>query len=143
MRPGRTQFPTTYTVATRWNDNDHYGHVNNATYFEYLDTAVNGWLMQATGLDIRDLAAIGVVASVGIDFYAEVGFPDVLEVGLAVERLGSTSITYRLGVFRAGDDALRALGRFVHVYVDSQTRRPVPVPEAVREAVAELPAFRT
>lgn len=141
MRPGREQFPTVYTVSTRWNDNDHYGHVNNAVYFEYLDTAVNGWLMTATGMDIRDLAAIGVVASVGIDFYAEVGFPDVLEVGLAVERLGHTSITYRLGVFRAEDDTLRALGRFVHVYVDARTRRPVPVPGAVRDAVAALPAY--
>lgn len=141
MKPGREQFGTAYTVPTRWNDNDHYGHVNNATYFEYLDTAVNGWLMQATGLDIRDLAAIGVVASVGIDFYAEVGFPDVLEIALAVERLGSTSVTYRLGVFRAGDDALRALGRFVHVYVDSATRRPLAIPEVVRECARSLPLF--
>ncbi len=141
MRPGRADFPVVYEVPTRWNDNDHYGHVNNATYFEYLDTAVNGWLMRATGMDIRDLTAIGVVASVGIDFFAEVGFPDVLEIGLAVERLGTTSITYRLAVFRAGDETLRALGRFVHVYVDAQSRRPVPVPALVRECVAGLPAF--
>lgn len=139
MRPTRAQFPVTYTVPTRWNDNDHYGHVNNATYFEYLDTAVNGWLMASSGMDIRDLVAIGVVASVGIDFYAEVGFPDVLEVGLGLARLGTTSVTYRLGVFRAGDDTLRALGRFVHVYVDSETRRPVPVPEVVRACAAGLP----
>jgi acyl-CoA thioester hydrolase len=141
VKPGRADFPVVYEVATRWNDNDHYGHVNNATYFEYLDTAVNGWLIQATGMDIRDLAAIGVVASVGIDFYAEVGFPDVLEIGLAVARLGHSSITYRLAVFRRGDLTLRALGTFVHVYVDAQSRRPVPVPEAVRTCVAVLPAF--
>ena len=139
MKPGREQFTTTYPVPTRWNDNDHYGHVNNATYFEYLDTAVNGWLMHASGQDIRDLDAIGVVASVGIDFFAEVGFPDVLEIGLAVQRLGTTSVTYRLGVFRAGDDTLRALGRFVHVYVDASSRRPVPIPDIVRECAASLP----
>lgn len=129
-----------YSIPTRWNDNDHYGHVNNATYFEYLDTAVNGWLMQATGMDIRDLPAIGIVASVSCEFYAELAFPDVMEVSLATERVGSSSVTYILEVYRAGDDTLRATGRFVHVYVDEETRRPVPIPEVVREAVENLPA---
>jgi len=126
-------------VATRWNDNDHYGHVNNATYFEYLDTAVNGWLMQATGMDIRDLPAVGIVASVSCEFYREVSFPDVLEISLGTRRVGRSSITYHLEVFRAGDDEVRAVGRFVHVYVDAVTRRPVPVPQVVRDAVGRLP----
>lgn len=137
----RADFPVAVTIPTRWNDNDHYGHVNNATYFEYLDTAVNGWLMQATGSDIRGHEAIGIVASVGCDFYREVGFPDVVEVGIATARVGSTSITYRLGVFRAGDPELRALGTFVHVYVDHASRRPVAIPERVRAAVADLPVL--
>lgn len=128
-----------YRIATRWNDNDHYGHVNNATYFEYLDTAVNGWLMQATGTDVRDLPAIGVVASVSCEFYAEVGFPDVLDIVLLTERVGRSSVTYLLEVYRQGDPHLRALGRFVHVYVDAVTRTPVPIPEVVRAAVANLP----
>lgn len=141
MKPSltRTDFPVVYRIATRWNDNDHYGHINNATYFEYLDTAVNGWLMQATQTDIRDLPAIGIVASTGCDFFAEVGFPDVLEIGLATGRVGTSSVTYRLGVFRTGDPALRALARFVHVYVDAQSRRPVPIPDTVRAAVETLP----
>lgn len=141
MRPGRSDFPIVYTMTTRWNDNDHYGHMNNATYFEYLDTAVNGWLMRATGADIRDGDAIAIVASTGCDFYAELAFPDTVEVGLATQRVGTSSITYRLGVFRAGDPDLRAFARFVHVYVDARTRRPVPIPQAVRDAVAGLPVL--
>ncbi|MBK6763012.1 MAG: acyl-CoA thioesterase [Micrococcales bacterium] len=128
-------------MTTRWNDNDHYGHMNNATYFEYIDTAVNGWLMQTTGSDIRDGDAIAIVASTGCDFFAELSFPDTIEVGLATERVGTSSITYRLGIFRAGDPELRALARFVHVYVDSRTRRPVPIPPAIRDAVARLPVL--
>ncbi len=139
MRPTRDDFTVVYTVTTRWNDNDHYGHVNNATYFEYLDTAVNGWLMRATGTDIRDLPAIGIVASTGCDYFLEIGFPDTLEIGLATSRVGNSSVTYRLGVFRAGDAQLRALAHFVHVYVDADTRRPVPIPEPIRHAVAGLP----
>lgn len=143
MKPDltRADFPVVYRLATRWNDNDHYGHINNATYFEYIDTAVNGWLIQATGGDIRDLPAIGIVASTGCDYYAELGFPDVLEIGLATSRIGNSSIRYRLGVFCEGDPLLRALAYFVHVYVDSRTRRPVPIPDAIRAAVAGLPVL--
>ena len=128
-----------YPIATRWNDNDHYGHVNNATYFEYLDTAVKGWLMQSTGLDIRELPAVGIVASVSCEFYREIGFPDVLEVELFTERIGTSSVTYQLDVFRSGDAEVRARGRFVHVYVDATTRRPVPIPAVVGAALAALP----
>ncbi len=128
-----------YPIATRWNDNDHYGHVNNATYFEYLDTAGNGWLMQSTGLDIRELPAVGIVASVSCEFYREIGFPDVLEVELFTERIGTSSVTYQLDVFRSGDAEVRARGRFVHVYVDATTRRPVPIPAVVGAALAALP----
>jgi acyl-CoA thioester hydrolase len=143
VRPTRDDFPIVYTLSTRWNDNDHYGHVNNATYFEYIDTAVNGWLMQATGSDIREQPAIAIVASTGCDFFAEVGFPDDLEIGLSTSRVGTSSIRYRLGVFRAGDPTLRALAHFVHVYVDAASRRPVPIPDVVRGAVAALPHLPT
>lgn len=132
----RSDFGVFYEIATRWNDNDEYGHVNNATYFEYLDTAVNGWLMQVCA-DVRSLP-LGVVASVSCDFLAEVAFPDVLEIGIATERIGTSSITYRLGVFRKGEPELKATGRFVHVYVDAETRRPVEIPGPIRAAVATL-----
>nr|WP_284291287.1 thioesterase family protein [Angustibacter aerolatus] len=125
-------------MATRWADDDHYGHANNTVYYAWFDTVLNAWLMEATGTDTRRLPAIGVMAESSCRFLASVGFPDRLEVGLAVERLGRTSVTYRLGLFRDGDDDLKALGRLVHVYVDAGTRRPAPVPEPVRRVVEQV-----
>ncbi|GMA87293.1 hypothetical protein GCM10025868_25430 [Angustibacter aerolatus] len=107
-------------------------------YYAWFDTVLNAWLMEATGTDTRRLPAIGVMAESSCRFLASVGFPDRLEVGLAVERLGRTSVTYRLGLFRDGDDDLKALGRLVHVYVDAGTRRPAPVPEPVRRVVEQV-----
>jgi acyl-CoA thioester hydrolase len=135
---GRGDFAVWRTLPTRWGDEDVYGHVNNVVYYSYFDTAVNGWLMDATGTDVRRLPAIGVVAETSCRYLAPVGFPDQLEIGLGVERLGGRSVTYGLAVFRVGEELPSALGRFVHVYVDATTRRPVPVPEVVRAAVAGL-----
>ena len=136
--PGRDDVAAWWPTPTRWADNDQYGHANNVVYYSWFDTAVNGWLMRALGHDVRDLPAIGVVAETSCRFLAEVGFPDDLEVGLAVERLGSSSVTYRLAVFAVGGDEPAAVGRFVHVYVDPRTRRPVGVPDAVRSALRPL-----
>lgn len=136
-----SDFPALWPVTTRWDDNDHYGHVNNVTYYAYFDTAVNGWLMETTGLDIRTLPAIGVVAETSCRYLSELSFPDRLQVGLAVEKLGTRSIVYSLGLFReAGDDALKlaARGRFVHVYVDGVTRRPVAIPPEIESAARTL-----
>jgi acyl-CoA thioester hydrolase len=134
--PTRADFPVLRPMATRWADNDQYGHANNVVFYSWFDTAVNGWLIDVTGTDVARLDSIGVVAETSCRYLAPVGFPDQLVVGLAVERLGSTSVTYRLAVFRADDEQPAALGRFVHVYVDAATRRPVPVPDVVRDAVA-------
>jgi acyl-CoA thioester hydrolase len=135
---GRDAFATWWPMPTRWADNDQYGHANNVVYYSWFDTAVNGWLMRALGRDVRDLPALGVVAETSCRFLAQVGFPDELEIGLAVERLGARSITYRLGAFVVGSPDPAALGRFVHVYVDPATRRPTPVPDEVRAAVQAL-----
>lgn len=137
--PTRADFPVVWPVPTRWADNDHYGHANNAAYYAYIDTAVNAWLMAATGVDVRDLTAIGIVVSSRCDYLAPVGFPDLLEVGLAVARVGRTSVTYRPAVFVQGDSTVRAVAEFVHVYVDRHERRPVALPEVVRAAVMTLP----
>ncbi|GMU70354.1 MAG: putative acyl-CoA hydrolase/thioesterase [Steroidobacteraceae bacterium] len=126
------------TLATRWMDNDHYGHVNNVAYYSYFDTAVNGWLIEAGGVDIRTLPAIGLVVETSCRYFRPLSFPDVLEIGLGVERLGTSSIVYRLGVFRQHEPEAVAAGRFVHVYVDAQTRRPAAVPSVVREVVSRL-----
>jgi len=128
------------TIPTRWMDNDHYGHVNNVAYYSFFDTAVNGWLMEATGTDIRELDAIGIVAETSCRFLKELSFPEDVHAGLRLERLGRSSIVYHVALFRGPDADPSAVGRFVHVYVDARSREVVPVPDAVRRAVSGLPA---
>jgi acyl-CoA thioester hydrolase len=140
--PAASDFPVHRRFTTRWADNDAYGHVNNVVYYEFFDSAVNGWLIEATDVDIRELPAIGVVAETSCRYLREVSFHGDVSVGLALARLGTSSVVYQLGVFayEGGDldPRPRAVGRFVHVYVDAQTRRPVPVPEPVRSALEAL-----
>jgi acyl-CoA thioester hydrolase len=135
--PQRSDFGAFWPVLPRWNDNDQYGHVNNATYYEYFDTAVNGWLAAQCG-DMSQLDAIGLVAETGCRYLSSVSFPDRLEVGMGLERRGRSSVTYRLAVFAEGAAEPAAVGTFVHVYVDRQTRRPVPIPAPVGEALSRL-----
>ena len=140
-RPTRADYVVWRTATTRWADVDVYGHVNNARYFELIDTAVNAHLIEATGGDIRGLPAIGIVAEVSCRYFEEMGFPEPVEMGLAVERLGTSSITYRIGLFQGDGDQARAEGRFVHVYVDNTVPAPrpvVPVPDEIRAAVEPL-----
>jgi acyl-CoA thioester hydrolase len=134
----RSDFRVLRAITTRWHDNDHYGHVNNVVYYAYFDTAVNGFLIEASGTDIRDLPAIGIVAETSCRFLRELSFPDTVWVGLALERLGNSSVVYRIGLFRNDEIEPAALGRFVHVYVDAATRRPVPVPAPIRAALAAI-----
>lgn len=135
---GRGDFPHFTTIPTRWMDNDIYGHVNNVTYYSYFDTAVNLHLIEAGGLDPHRDSAFGVVAETGCRFFSELKFPDIVEAGLRVERLGNSSVTYLIGLFRRGSDEIAAQGRFVHVWVDRTTRRPVPVPDSIRQALIPL-----
>ncbi|MFC9997993.1 acyl-CoA thioesterase [Nocardia sp. NPDC127526] len=134
------QYPVLWPVPTRWADNDHYGHVNNVTYYSYFDTAVNAWLIHATGVDIRELPAIGVVAQTSCKFLGSLSFPDQLRVGIRIARLGNSSINYELAIFREAGDALElaATGTFTHVYVDNETRKPIPIPEIIRSAAEPL-----
>lgn len=136
--PNRTDFKVLCPMQTRWMDNDHYGHVNNVAYYSYFDSAVNGYLMKATQTDTRDLPAIGIVAETGCKFLKEISFPDMLHIGLGLEKLGNSSVIYQLAVFRGEDEQPSALGRFVHVYVDEKTRKPVPIPSIIRAALEKL-----
>lgn len=134
-------FPVHWPVLTRWADNDMFGHLNNAVYYQLFDTAINGWIAaNAEGIDPVVMPELGVVAESGCRFLGELGFPDRLAVGLAVTRLGSSSVTYRLAVFRDVQGAAgappAAIGHWVHVYVDRSTRRPVPIPDALRTVLA-------
>jgi acyl-CoA thioester hydrolase len=129
--------------STRWMDDDVYGHLNNVVYYSLFDSAVNGWLIEATGVDIRTLPAIGVVAETACRYFSEAAFPDVLQIGLSVEHRGRSSVIYRLAAFREEDGGQlartpSAVCRFVHVYVDKESRRPVPIPDRVGKALDTL-----
>jgi acyl-CoA thioester hydrolase len=134
----RQHFPVLRELPTRWSDDDTYGHVNNVVHYQMFDTAVNGWLIEASGTDIRHLPAIGLVVETQCRYLAELRFPEVVTAGLRLERLGNSSVVYRLALFGAARAEPAAVGRFVHVYVDRDTRRPVPVPPVIRDALARL-----
>jgi acyl-CoA thioester hydrolase len=130
-------FPVHWPVLTRWTDNDMFGHLNNAVYYELFDTAINAWLGAGAGVDPVTAPWLGVVAESGCRYFAELQFPDPLVVGLAVTRLGTSSVTYRLAVFpppgpEEAPKTVAAVGHWVHVYVDRTTRRPVPIPDDIR-----------
>ncbi len=106
-------------------DNDVYGHVNNVTYYSYFDTAINGYLIEHGVLDIHGGDVIGLVVETGCQYYSSVAFPDAIEAGFKVAKLGNSSVRYEVGIFRAGEPVSAAHGYFVHVYVDKESRRPV------------------
>ena len=141
-RPGREDYKVWRQATTRWADDDVYGHMNNARYFELIDTAVNAHLADATGVDIRTLSAVGVVAEVSCRYFREVGYPEPIDLGLAVERIGRSSVTYRIGIFQGDGDEAAAEGRFVHVYVantDRDSGRPTtPIPDVIRTVLEPL-----
>lgn len=141
-RPLRDAFPARWRDATRWRDNDAYGHMNNVVYYEYFDSAVNRWLIEAGALaapgpDAPPDRVIGVVAETACRFFAPVGFPETVETGLAVARIGRSAVTYRLALW-GGEAQAAAVCRYVHVYVDAATRRPVALPAPLRAALERL-----
>ncbi|OBG12584.1 4-hydroxybenzoyl-CoA thioesterase [Mycolicibacterium celeriflavum] len=129
--PTSGDFPVHWPVTTRWADNDMFGHLNNAVYYALFDTAINGWINTSVGIDPLTVPWLGVVAESGCRYLAELRFPEPLSVGLAVTRLGNSSVTYRLGLWQP-DGPVAAVGHWVHVYVDRAARRPVPIPERIR-----------
>ena len=135
---GRSEYKAWRIHATRWADNDAYGHVNNTVFYQWFDSAVNGWLIDAGLLDIEKGDPIGLVVETRCSYFAPLSFPELVEVGLAVAEIGRSSVRYRVGIFAAGGVETAAHGEFVHVYVDRATRRPVPVPAEWRAKLAEL-----
>jgi acyl-CoA thioester hydrolase len=135
---GRGAYRHWRLVATRWADNDLYGHVNNVAYYGWFDTVVNLWLIEAGLLDLERDDPIGLVVETGCRYARPLAFPQGVEIGLVVEHVGNSSVRYRLGVFAEGDEQAAAEGRFVHVYVEREGRRPVTLPEAWRRALEQL-----
>lgn len=133
----RDAYPAFLAIPTRWIDNDVYGHVNNVVFYAYFDTVVNEHLVRS-GLDIRGSQEIGVVVETACRYHAPIAFPDAVQAGLRVAAIGRSSVRYEIGIFRANDAEAAATGRFVHVWVDRSTRRPVAIPANIRAALHSL-----
>jgi acyl-CoA thioester hydrolase len=125
-------------LATRWKDNDVYGHVNNTEYYSYFDTIINGYLIEEGGLDIHAGETIGLCVESHCNYSAALAFPETVDVGMRVGKLGRSSVRYEIGIFRRGVDEPAATGWFVHVFVGRDDRRPVPIPDRIREALERL-----
>ena len=134
----RSHFVRFQTITTRWADNDVYGHVNNVVHYSYFDTAVNRFLIEAGALDMHAGAVIGLVVHTQCHYFESIAFPQTVHAGLAVAELGGSSVTYELGLFADDAPLSAAVGRFVHVYVDRASRRPVPLPDKLREVLRPL-----
>ncbi|MGC4936899.1 acyl-CoA thioesterase [Kribbella sp. DT2] len=131
----RSAFPHFLAITTRWKDNDVYGHVNNVEYYSFFDTVINEFLIRAGGLDIHGGPVIGLCVESQCTFKASLAFPDTVDAGLRVAKLGNSSVTYEIGLFRSGAAEPAAIGRFVHVFVGRADRRPVPLPDELRTAL--------
>jgi acyl-CoA thioester hydrolase len=134
----RDEFPYVLEIQTRWSDNDIYGHVNNAVYYLYFDTVINRYLIDRGGLDIAVGHIIAVCVESQCSFKRSIAFPEVIQAGLRVTKLGNTSVHYEVGIFRGQD--LCALGTFVHVFVARGTRKPTPILPAIRDALERIAA---
>lgn len=125
-------------ISTRWSDNDVYGHVNNVVYYSWFDTAVNAHLIEQGALDIHAGQTIGLVIETQCNYFAPLAFPQEVEAGIRVARIGGSSVRYEVGLFAQGEPLSAAAGHFVHVYVDRQTRRPAQIPQALRRVLEPL-----
>ena len=136
--PVRADFPHFLAIPTRWMDNDVYGHVNNVVYYSWFDTAVNATLIEKGVLDIHSGSTIGLVVETQCFYFAPLAFPQSIDAGIRVAKLGTSSVRYEVGLFAQGEDLTAARGHFVHVYVDRDTRRPVPLPPALKTFLETL-----
>ena len=134
----RADYKHILRIPTRWMDNDTYGHVNNVVYYSYFDTVVNEYLINVGGLDIAKDPVIGLAIETFCQFHRELTFPEIVEAGLRVGKLGNSSVRYDIGLFGEAHETPAATGHFVHVFVDRETRKPVPMPDKLRTALAKL-----
>ena len=134
----RDRYPHFLSIQTRWSDNDIYGHVNNVTYYSYFDTVVNCFLIDQGGLDIETDSVIGVAVETMCKFNKPLAYPEVLEAGLRVGKLGNSSVRYEIGIFQEDAAEAAAMGHFVHVFVDRATGKPAPIPDAIRSALEQI-----
>jgi acyl-CoA thioester hydrolase len=138
----RSAYRAFQTITTRWADNDVYGHVNNVVYYAWFDTAVNGHLMGQAALDIEKSEVIGLVVETQCHYFSPIAFPQRVTAGIRVAHVGTSSVRYEVGLFADDEDMTAARGHFVHVYVDRASRRPVALPERLRDVVQNLQTAR-
>jgi acyl-CoA thioester hydrolase len=136
--PPRSAFARFVPASTRWSDQDPYGHINNVAYYAFFDAAVNAMLIEAGLLDPATSDIVGLAVETACVFFSSLSFPDAIEIGVAVEEIGRSSVRYRLGVFKAGAPLAAAQGRFTHVYVERASQRPTPIPDAHRRLMESL-----
>lgn len=129
-------------IPTRWMDNDVYGHVNNVNYYSFFDTVINRYLIDEGKLDFHNGEVIGLAVESLCRYHRSFAYPDVIEAGLRVGKLGTSSVRYEVGLFAAGEDTSRAEGHFIHVFVERRSQRPTPIPEPMRSALARLLASK-
>jgi acyl-CoA thioester hydrolase len=134
----RSAYPAFRSIGTRWMDNDAYGHVNNVVYYSWFDTAVNAYLIEHGVLDIHHGQAIGLVVETQCNYFSPLAFPQTVDAGLRVARLGLSSVRYEVALFAQDQDLCAARGHFVHVYVDRVSRRPVSLPEPLKQLLETL-----
>ena len=126
------------SITTRWMDNDVYGHVNNVTYYSYFDTTANQYLIEEAGLDIHNAPIVGFVVHSNCNYLSPIAYPDKIEAGLYVKKLGNSSVTYGVGIFKKGENTAAAFGEFVHVFVNRVDKKSVSIPEKMRIAMEKL-----
>ncbi len=137
-RNGLGDFLYFHTIETRWNDNDVYGHVNNVVYYSYFDTVANHFLITQAGLDIHTAEGVGFVVASSCEYHSPIEYPDTVKVGLRVNKLGSKSVEYGLGIFRNDETTASAIGRFTHVFVNRESGKSVPIPQSIRDSLTSL-----
>lgn len=134
----RAEYAHFEPVSTRWMDNDVYGHVNNAHYYSFFDSAINRYLITAGGLDIEAGAAVGYIVSSRCEYFRPIRYPDAIEVGVCTDRVGNSSATYGVAIFVPGEAEARAAGSMTHVFVERASSRPAPIPARLRAALEAI-----
>ena len=131
----RSDYKCFYSISTRWTDNDIYGHINNITYYSYFDTAVNQYLIENASLNIQDSPIIGYVVNSNCNYLSGISFPGIIDVGIVVKKLGKTSVTYEIGIFKDGESKVSAYGEFIHVFVNRSEKKSIPIPDNILKSL--------
>ena len=134
----RSDYSYFHLITTRWADNDIYGHINNVTYYSYFDTVSNAYLIEEGGLDIENSPIIAYVVNSGCNYSSAIAYPDKIDAGLRVDRLGKSSVQYGVAIFKEGEVQASAYGHFVHVFVERKTGKPVAIPKKIRDALEKI-----